>query len=298
MKVKRKMNNKTKITTMKQILILFLALSSTFSFSQKKQWSLQECVNYALENNITVKQGENTILSDEQNIIASKGQFLPSVSANLSHSLSVGTRELFPGQFVDRTDNSSSATIGASQTIFNGFRLTNLYKQSKLNLETSELELNRIKDDISLNVANAYLNVLFNIENLEIAQAQYDFSKTQLDQVKKLVDAGVQPEANIYDSQASLSSDAQNLTIAQNNYDLALLSLTQLLQLPLEGFGVEVVEIDSPSAELMYNDASPIINYALQNRYEVKVAEKNIENAELGIDISKSGFMPSVTFNY
>ncbi|MBT8260701.1 MAG: TolC family protein [Flavobacteriaceae bacterium] len=284
---------------MKQIITIFLAFLVSISFAQeKKVWTLLECVNHALENNISVKQGENNILSNEQDVIASKSQFLPSVSGNLGHSLSIGTRELFPGQFVDRTDNSTSVTIGASHTIFNGFRLTNLYKQSQLNLETNQLELSRIKDDISLNVANAYLNVLFNIENLEIAQAQFDFTKKQLNQVKNLVEAGVQPQANIFDAEANLSSDAQNLTVAKNNYDLAILTLTQLLQLPLEGFEVEVVNIDTPSAELMYNDARPIVNNALENRYEVKVAEKNIENATLGIDISKSGFLPSVTFNY
>lgn len=292
------MNSQTKTTSIKNTLLLFLVLITASVYSQTKKWSLEECVYFALENNITVKQGENTILSNEQDIIASKGQFLPRLSANVGQTLSLGTSQLFPGQFVDRTDNSTNISIGVNQTIFDGFRLTNLYKQSQLNLETSQLELKRIKDDISLNVANAYLNVLFNIENLEIAQKQYDFSKTQLDQVQKLVEAGVQPQADIFDTQATLSQDAQNLTVAENNYALAILTLTQLLQLPLEGFEVDAVNINSPSAELMYNDASPIIKYALENRYEVKVAEKNIEAAEIGVDISKSGFRPSVTFNY
>ena len=226
-----------------------------------------------------ILQGENAILTNEQNVDAANGQFLPSVSGFVGHTVSLGNRELFPGQFVDRTDNSTNASISLSQTVFNGFRLTNLYKQSQLNLETSKLELNRIKDDISLNVVNAYLNVLFNIENLEIAQAQYDFSKKQLDQVRELVEAGVQPQANVYDAEATLSSDLQNVTVAENNYELALLSLSQLLQLPYEGFEVEVIELDNPSSELMYKNASPIVSYALDNRYEIKVAQRNIENS-------------------
>ncbi len=282
---------------MKQIALVVL-LFVGFTASAQKKWTLQECVDHALQNNITILQGQNTILSNEQDIKASKGQFLPSVGANLGHTISLGNRELFPGQFVDRTDNSTNASINVSQTVFNGFRLTNLYKQSQLNLETSQLELNRIRDDISLNVVNAYLNVLFNIENLEIAQAQLEFTQKQLDQVKQLVDAGVQPSANIYDAQATLSNDVQNVTVAENNYQLALLTLSQLLQLPFEGFDVEVINLDDPSAELMYNNATPIVSYALQNRNEIKVAQKNIENSKLNTEISKSGFLPSVSLGY
>ncbi len=285
-------------TKIKQLTLAGLLLVGLSASAQQKKWSLQECVDYALENNITILQGENSILNNEQNIDASKGQFLPSVSGFVGHTVSLGNRELFPGQFVDRTDNSTNASISLSQTVFNGFRLTNLYKQSQLNLETSKLELNRIKDDISLNVVNAYLNVLFNIENLEIAQAQYDFSKKQLDQVRELVDAGVQPQANVYDAEATLSSDLQNVTVAENNYELALLSLSQLLQLPYEGFEVEVIELDNPSSELMYKNASPIVSYALDNRYEIKVAQKNIENSALNTEVSKSGYLPTVSFNY
>ncbi len=285
-------------TKIKQLTLVGLLLVGLSASAQQKKWSLQECVDYALENNITILQGENSILNNEQNIDASKGQFLPSVSGFVGHTLSLGNRELFPGQFVDRTDNSTNASISLNQTVFNGFRLTNLYKQSQLNLETSKLELNRIKDDISLNVVNAYLNVLFNIENLEIAKAQYSFSKKQLDQVRDLVDAGVQPQANVYDAEATLSSDLQSVTVAENNYELALLSLSQLLQLPYEGFEVEVIELDNPSSELMYNNASPIVSYALDNRYEIKVAQKNIENSALNTEISKSGYLPTVSFNY
>mgnify|MGYP000209090076 FL=1 len=260
-----------------KILALGLLLSvSTYSFSQEKLWTLQECVTHALENNISVIQAQNTLLLNEQDIKAAKGQFLPSASANLNHAFSIGNRELFPGQFVDRTDNSTSASISANQTVFNGFRLTNLYKQSQLNLETNALELERIKDDISLNVVNSYLNILFNKENLETAKVQYEFSMKQLNQVQELVDAGVQSEVNIYDAQATLSRDLQSVTVAENNYELSLLTLSQLLQVPFQGFDVKVIEIDNPSAELMYNDVTPILNYAFENRNEIKVAEKNI----------------------
>ncbi|WP_308991394.1 TolC family protein [Mariniflexile litorale] len=278
--------------------VLFFVISS---FSQQKKWTLEECVNYALENNITIQQGENALLTNEQNIIAAKGNFLPGVSASAGHNIGIGTQRIDIGDsqvIVDRTSHSSSFGIGANQTVFNGFRLTNLYKQSKLNLETSQLELSRIKDDISLNVVNAYLNVLFNRENLSTAQAQYEFSDKQLQQVKSLVDAGVQPRANIYDAEATLSADAQSVTLAENNVTLSLLTLSQLLQVPFEGFNVEVINIENPSEVLLYDSVLPVLNYALENRSEIKIAEKNIENAELSTEISKSGYLPSVSLGY
>ena len=144
--------------------VVFLLVCLSLS-AQNKKWTLQECVAHALEHNITIQQSENTLLINEQDITAAKGQFLPSLNANVRQNLSLGNVELFAGTFVDRTFHSTGAGFNVSQTVFNGFRNTNLYKQSKLNLETNKLELDRIKDDISLNVANAYLNVLFNKEN-------------------------------------------------------------------------------------------------------------------------------------
>ena len=288
---------------MKQIkksLALVVFLTSALCFSQKK-WTLQECVDYAIEHNITIKKGENVLLINNQDIKASKGDFLPSLNANIGHNLGIGTQRIDIGQtqvVVDRTSNVTNMGVGINQTIFNGFRLTNIYKQSQLNLETNKLELNRIKDDISLNVANAYLNVLFNKERLGMAIFQYDFSTKQLKQVKDLVDAGVQPKVNIYDAEATLAADEQAVTIAGNNYTLSLLSLSQLLQLPFEGFDIETIEVSDPSETLMYNSISPILNYALDNRNEIKVAEKNIENSELNTKISESGYYPSLTFNY
>ncbi|SFN53540.1 outer membrane protein [Bizionia echini] len=285
------------INKLRTLTVIILGLSGGV-FAQQKTWTLQECVDYALENNITVQKGSNTLLINEEDITAAKGSLLPSLGASARQGLSLGNQELFPGQFVDRTANSTNIGINVNQTIFNGFRNTNLHKQAQLTLDRNQLELNRIKDDISLNVVNAYLNILFNKENLETAQAQLEFSTKQLEQVKALVDAGVQAQANTYDAEATVSSDEQNLTVAENNYNLAILSLSQLLQLPYEGFNVEIIEVDSPSAALMYEDIGPILEYAYNNRYEIKVAEKNIEGAELNTEISKGGYLPNVSFSY
>lgn len=278
--------------------VLFLSVCFAIS-AQNKKWTLEECVNYAYENNISIKQGENNLLSDEQDVKASKGNLLPSLSANTSQSLSLGSVELFPGSFANRTFHSTSVGLNVSQNVFSGYRNKMLYQQSQLNLEKNQLSQDKLIDDIGLFVVNTYLDILFNKENLETARAQYEFSEKQLDQVKKLVDAGVQPQSNIYDVEATLSNDAQTVTIAENNHDLSLLRLSQLLQVPFdENFDVEVIDVGIPSEAIMYDNISDILNYAMANRSEIKVAEMNMEVDSLNVEIAQSGYRPTVSFNY
>jgi outer membrane protein len=281
---------------MKQIIILITCffLIST-SYAQNNIWTLEQCVKHALENNITILQAQNSLLSSEQDIVSAKGNFLPAVNSNISGGASLGNIEVFPGEFRDREFYSTSLGLGFSQSVFNGFRNINLLNQSKLSLERNQYELEKLKDDISLNVANAYLNVLFNKENLDLANSQVEFSKFQVSQVQTLVEAGSEPMSTLIETQATYSRDIQNLTIAENSHVLSLLSLSQLLQLPFEDFDIEIVQIDAPSANLMYDDVAPIINYAMENRNEIKVAERDIELSKLSTKISKSAYLPNIS---
>ena len=284
---------------MKKIKIFTIAfLMINYSFGQNNIWSLEECVKYAVENNITILQAQNSLLSSEQDIISAKGNFLPAVNSNISGSGSFGNIELYAGEFVDREFYSTSLGIGFSQNVFNGFRNINLLNQSKINFERNQLELKRLKDDISLNVANAYLNVLFNKENLELAKSQVDFSLFQMKQVSELVEAGTEPLSTLIESKATYSRDIQNLTLAENNHDLSLLNLAQLLQLKSDNFDIQVIKIDTPSANLLYNDINTILDYALTNRNEIKVAERDVELAKLVTKISKSAYLPNISMGY
>jgi len=286
-------------SNMKFKLLAIALLISVAGFSQNKIWTLQECVDHAYENNITIKQGQNSLLINEQDIEAAKGNFLPSVSASLSQSMSLGTRtDFFTGSLIDQTSHTTSGGISVSQSIYNGSLNRLRLEQSKLNYERNVLNQSKIKDDIGLFVVNAYLNILFAAENLETAKAQFEFSLKQVLQVKELVDAGVQPQANVFDAEATLANDEQSVTIAQNNYDLSLLTLAQLLQLPLEGFQVQIVDVGTPSAAIMYNDVQPVLSEAFDNRSEIKIAEADIENSKLNTEIAKSGYLPSVSFGY
>ena len=134
-----------------KILLIAILVIGQSIFANTKVWTLEECVNYALENNISILQARNNILSNEQDVISAKGNFMPGISSNISGSMSIGKVELYQGEFADREFYSSSLGIGFSQTIFNGFRNINVLNQSKLTLEKNKYELGRLRDDISLN---------------------------------------------------------------------------------------------------------------------------------------------------
>ena len=282
-----------------KLKIFFLIVFNTnILVSQGKLWNLEECIDYALKNNITIVQAKNSLLSSKEDIISAKGNFLPSISSNISGGASYGNIELYAGEFVDREFYSTSLGVGFSQNIFNGFRNINLLNQSKINFQRSQYELERLKDDISLNIANLYLNVLFNKENLDLALSQLKFSKLQVDKIKLLVDAGTEPISSLLDAKANYSRDLQNVTIAENNHDISLLNLSQLLQVPYNNFDIEIIEVNTPSESLIYDDVSPILEYALQNRNEIKIAESDIELAQLNTKISKSFYLPNISVNF
>ena len=165
------MNKKIKSINMKQLFTFIMAFVISFSFSQEKVWTLQECVDYAYENNISIKQGENNLLLNEQDIKAAKGNFLPSLNANAGQSFNLGTVELYPGNFANREFHSTNFGVNVSQNVFSGFRTKLLFEQSKLGLEKGQLEQGKLIDDIGLYVVNTYLNILFNKENLETAKS-------------------------------------------------------------------------------------------------------------------------------
>ncbi|HMQ45044.1 MAG TPA: TolC family protein, partial [Mariniflexile sp.] len=173
-------NNTLKIKHGLVVLALALGISS---FSQEKKWTLRECVDYALEHNISIKQTEMDALIAEENITSAKSNFIPTVSGSASQGFNFGSFIGQDGSRISRDSRGNSFGLNTGITIFNGFENTNLYKQAKLGLKSSQLQLDILKDNISLNVVNAYLNILFNKETLKLAEEQIDISTKSLEQV-------------------------------------------------------------------------------------------------------------------
>ncbi|MFD0761803.1 TolC family protein [Lutibacter aestuarii] len=280
----------------KIVTILALVFFITVQ-AQDKKWTLQECVNYALENNISIKQQELNKELIEEDIITAEGNFYPSLNASASQNFNFGSYIDNYGGRVSRDSRSNSFSLGTGVTLYNGQRNKNTLLRAQKNLEAAGFDLEENKNNIMLFVVNSYLNVLLNKESLKIAEEQVSISESQVEKVKNLVEAGSQPRANLFEAQATLATNTQQLVTAQNNLDLSLLSLAQLLQISHKGFDVEDVVLNINAASLIYNDTDVIYNTALGNLPEIKSAEIAVENSEVAIDIAKGAFLPSLSFS-
>ncbi|MEL0644201.1 TolC family protein [Olleya sp. Ti.3.14] len=266
------------------------------AFAQEKKWSLKESVDYALQNNITVRQSLLDQQIAEQNLKSAKGNFLPTVNASASQNWNFGSFIDQNGSRISRDSRGNGFGLNAGLTLFNGFRNTNLQKQAELGIESSKIQLDILKNNISLNVVNAYLNILFNREAVKQAEEQVAISQKSLEQVQELVDAGARASADLLVSKSQLASDNERLVNAENNVVLSLLNLSQLLQIPSQGFDIQNVNIDLTEAVLAYNNSNEILSYALDNRPEIKGAQLNIDNAELNYQIARSAYLPTLSF--
>ena len=276
-------------------LITFLVVVS--SFSQQKQWTLNECIDHALENNIDIKRTKKFVEISEVESENAKGNFLPSLGASASGNFSAGLSPDQAGILKNTNNFSSSFGLSSGGTIFNGYRNLNTYKQAKLGIESSKLDLQKIEDDISLFVVNAYLNVLFAKENLEVANTQLEISQKQIEVTQAQVDAGAKPRGDLLDAKSAVAADAQNIVTQENALNLALLTLAQLLQVPSENFEIADVEVGSPSLATLYDNSNMIYEKALENRAEIARAKLGVDNAELNIKIAKGAFLPTLSYN-
>lgn len=280
-------------TRILSILAFVLFLNAN---AQEKKWTLRECVDHALDHNITIKQNKLNVEISQENVNSAKGNFLPNLNASTSGNLNFGSG--FDPVSQDRVSTSTyggSLGINSGITVFNGYRNLNTYKQAQLGVEGSKLDLEKIEDDISLYVVNGYLNVLFAKENLKVANVQYEISKKQIENAKAKFEAGTKPKGDLLNAQSTAATDEQSVILYENTLNLALLDLALLLQVEPVGFDVEIIEIDSPSIILMYKNPNEVYQKALTIRPEIKRAELNIESADLSIEIAKASYLPSVS---
>ncbi|MBA6156140.1 TolC family protein [Tenacibaculum sp. S7007] len=282
---------------MKTKIVLLAALfTSLAGFSQKK-WTLKECVDHALKNNITVKQNQLNVDLAEKDVAIAKGSFLPDLTGSVSQRLNFGSFIGQSGARISRDTRGNSFGLNSNTTLFNGFRNLNTYKQAQLGVDGAKLDLEFIKNDISLRVVNTYLNVLFAKENLSVAEIQAEISKKQIDRAKAQFEAGAIPKGDLLNVQSTATNDLQNVVTQENGLNLALLNLSQLLQVSSQDFDVAKIEVGSPSAALLYSDSKTVYEKALTNRPEIKKAKLNLTNADLNVEITKSSFLPSLSFN-
>ncbi|WBX73528.1 TolC family protein [Tenacibaculum pacificus] len=282
---------------MKTKIVLFTALFTSLASFSQKQWTLKECVKHALENNITIKQNKLNITLAEKDVEIAKGNFLPNLSLSNSHSSTFGLSSGVSGVNTSQDRYSTNFSLDAGGTIFNGFRNINTKKQALLNIKGSKFDLAKIENDISLNVVNSYLNVLFAKENLAVAKTQAEISKKQITRAKVQFEAGVIPKGDLLNVQSTAANDVQNLVIQENTLNLALLTLAQLLQVSSDNFNIASIIVNSPSTALLYDSSKKVFEKALTSRPEIDKAKLNLDNADLNIKLAKGAYLPTLRYS-
>ncbi len=273
-------------------LFLFIWFNSLFVQAQNtKVWSLQACIAYAKEHNISIQKSTLNAGLQAVEVAQSKARFYPDVTANAGGNFYFGK----PG-----VSDSFGNTYGVQTAVnlYNGGRTKIALQQAENNLKISKLQTEEIKDNISLQIINTYMNVLFSKENLAIAEEQLRVGKKMYQRMHEFVESGVKAAKDLYQVKANLARDEEEVVKARNRVSLALLDLSQLLQIPYSGFDVPDVPVAISDAELLYKNANDVYTKALQIRPEIERANKSIENATLGIAVAKAGKKPVVTASY
>ena len=272
----------------------------TLAQAQVKKWTLQECVDYALKNNISIQLTnlDNKTAAIEKT--AAVGGFLPIVNANASHSWNIGLNQnITTGLLENQTTQFTSAGLNANVPIYSGLQNINRLRRANLSILAAQFQLSKMKDDISLNVANAFLQILFNKENLKVQKELLANDNKQFTRTDELVKAGVLPRGDLLDVTATVASDKQKVVAAENILFLSKLSLAQLLQLDdFQNFDTAEANYEAKQSATMLESSENIIAKAKQDRVELKIAKANLDIAQKDISIAKGAYQPSLTGFY
>ena len=274
-------------------IIILLSLSIQ---AQTKKWTLEECVKYAIDNNISIKQTELESRTADIDKKGAIGNFIPSLNANASHSWNIGlNQDPTTGLLRNQTTQYSSMGAGVGIDIYKGMQNQNTLRRANLSIIAAKYQLTKMQEDIALNVANAFLQVLFNKENLKVQKQQLGINEKQYLRSEELVKAGSVPRGDLLDIKATVASDGQKVIAAENALLISKLSLSQLLQLK-DFYDFDVTDDTSAKDENNILAQTPLAIYekAKEERTELKIAKTNLEIAEKNVAIAKGGFQPTL----
>ena len=283
---------------MKRITILVTVLLAGLSArAQTDAWTLSDCIAYALDHNLTVKQSELAVEQRDVELSTAKARRLPAFSASASENLSFGRGLTADNTYSNSNTTSTSFSLGGELPIFQGFDISNGIKLGQLNLAAATADLEKARDDIRVAVAQAYLQILYNQELLRVAREQAAHDEQLLEQIKERFNTGKVSAAEVSAQQATLAQSRQSEIQAEGNLRISLLDLTQLLELPSpEGFSIVTPEVGDPSRILLMRPEA-IYEEAVTVKPSVEAARLNVGYAELGIARAKGGYLPSISLS-
>lgn len=279
-------------------ILLFVWLLDLRLNAQERAWTFEECLDYALENNLQVQRGELDVEIGEINLKQSKADIYPDLNFGSQYAVNWG-RSIDPttNLFIAQRIQSAGIQGGSSITVFGGMQKMNTIKQNKLDLQASVSDLEKSQNDVILNVVTFYTNVIFNQELLETAQLQLETTTQQLTRTEKLVEAGSLALSEVLDLQSQKASNELEVINAENSLALALLNLKQVMQMPAsEELEVVVPEMEPEGFTLL--SVTDIYQNAELSQPEVKSVDLTVRSSILGEKIAKGSLYPTLSLGY
>lgn len=265
----------------------------------QQQWSLRQCIDYAVEHNIQVKQREVSRMQRELDVNTAKNSRLPDLSASASESFSFGRGLTAQNTYSNTNTSSTSFNLSSSVPLFTGYRIPRTLEMQKLNLEAATADLEKAKNDIRMQVAQAYVQILYNLELCEVANRQIAIDSMHVHRLTEMMKNGKASGTEVAQQEASLAQSRLTATQADNDYRLSLLSLTQLLELPSpEGFTISR-EVNQELWNEVHTLPSPDVIYqeALIIKPEIQAEQSRLASSAKNIDIAKSAKLPSLSLS-
>lgn len=290
------------LSTMKRILFISLMIVGVAISAQAQNnniWSLQRCIDYALENNLRLKQSGLNLEISRLDLENSRSARYPNLNFGTNYNFNFGrTVDVSTNEFISENNQTMSLGASSSVTLFSGFQLSNQIKRDQINLLASELDLKQGEMDLILQVAQAYLLVLFNGEILQSAEVQLSSTKEQRDRTSKLVKAGNLARASLLELESQIATDELAIVNARNQLEIAHVNLQQLMLLDLEGpFGIEKPNLDAPGSGILSSTPNEVYSIAINNQPFIQSADMQVESAAIDIKIAESGKYPTVTLS-
>ena len=280
------------------ILVLLVSLVGLDALAQGKLWSLRECCDYAVEHNISIKQQENQCRKSELELSTAKNSRLPDLSGSVGQNFSFGRGLTAENTYSNTNTSNTSFGLSTSVPLFTGFRIPNEIKLNQLNLEAATADLEKAKNDIRMQVAEAYVQILYNMEIADVARRQIEIDSAQVQRLEAFVDNGKAAEAELSQQKATLANSRLTATQAENNYRLSILTLTQLLELPTpEGFTIvrpTQEELDALN-QLGIMGPDQIYAEALGVKPEILSQQLRLKGSEHSIKIAQAANYPSLS---
>ena len=279
------------------ISMALAAMLTAGTASAADSWTLQRCIDYALENNIQIRQSDIATQNSEVDYNSARSNRLPDLSASASQNWSFGRSLTIDNTYANTNTASTSFSIGTGVTLFAGGRISGNIHKAELGLEAAKSDLERMKDDIRVQVAESFIQIVYNQSILEVARNQVSIDSMQVERLTALAAIGKASSAEVASQKATLAQSRLSVTQAENNLNMSILTLTQLLDLPSpEGF--DIVQPGADDMEFRMPDSpEEIYAQALEIKPSIKSEEIRLQQAETSVDIAKGAYYPTLSLN-